>query len=660
MTMLLLVLPTGRVMGQLSPGPLARAHRSLEGATQCISCHPIGRAPQATACLTCHKDIKTLVDQRRGLHGRLSTSQKAACASCHPDHGGVDFDMVAWPEPGRAKFDHRQAGWALDGKHQTAKCESCHTGKYRTDPVAALSKRTTGTPWVGLTTTCTSCHAADDIHKGELKGGCQQCHTAKAWAPAPKFDHDSARFPLTGKHGTVKCAECHATARLPLRTAADGKRIPLYRPVPFAKCSDCHADPHKGRIRESCASCHETTGWAKVDTKGFDHGATRYPLKGRHARVSCAGCHGAKNEKPTPAFATCASCHRDVHRGEGRTARDCASCHGVDGFAPATFTVAQHAVTGYPLAGKHRVTSCAACHTTSGTGAARYVRLAMASATCADCHADAHGGQAAAASANGSCTACHTIEGFAPSTISAAAHASFRFPLDGAHRAAACTACHGASRPGLPAPTVAAGRAKFVFAMTDTACASCHVDPHRGRYLAGGARATLGCRGCHDASAFRPSSITSASHATLGYALDGAHRAVPCVECHRELSAPTGTGTLRLSAAGVPALPFAQVTARSCAGCHRDVHASQFAARKDGGACEGCHVTERFAGASRFDHERQTRFPLAGAHAKVACARCHAVMPTAGGALPPSARLRYAGVSMACESCHKPTAPRVR
>jgi hypothetical protein len=65
----------------------------------------------------------------------------------------------------------------------------------------------------------------------------------------------------------------------------------------------------------------------------------------------------------------------------------------------------------------------------------------------------------------------------------------------------------------------------------------------------------------------------------------------------------------------------------------------------------------RFAGAEKFDHDRQTKFALAGAHAKVACARCHAVIPGASTATPESARRQYAGVAAACESCHaaKPT-----
>ena len=655
-----LLTPAGGASGQISPGKLARAHKSLEGAAQCVQCHALSRAPMATSCLSCHKDVKAMIDTKRGYHARLSPNERQSCASCHPDHAGEDFSMIAWPGAGKTRFDHRQAGWALEGKHIEAKCEDCHTSKYATAPVAALSKRKSGTPWIGLETSCNSCHKSDDIHEGALKGGCDQCHTAKDWAPAPKFDHDDARYRLTGKHADAKCDACHKSSRLALKLSNTGEKIALYRPLAYAKCNDCHADPHKGRLKGSCSSCHETTNWDAIDRRDFNHAATRYPLTGKHARVACASCHGKNNETPTPAFATCAGCHADVHRGEAGRDRDCAACHRVAAFTPAAFSVADHARTAYPLQGKHTSTSCSACHTTApATAATRaFVRLKMPATTCADCHEDAHAGQAAVRSAVGGCTNCHTVEGFKPSTITVAAHARFRYALDGAHANATCAACHASDRRGLPLLLGQTGRAKFAFAVGDTTCGTCHVDPHAGRYLSGGVRAALGCRACHSAATFRPSTVTVDAHQQLGYALEGAHRAVACAECHAELKAPGGRGSLKLGASGTPPIPFKQARNATCTGCHAESHGTQFARRKDRGACESCHTVARFAGAEKFDHEKQTRFKLAGAHATVACAKCHVVLPTLPETVPVSARRLYAGVSMACESCH--AAPPVR
>jgi len=64
-------------------------------------------------------------------------------------------------------------------------------------------------------------------------------------------------------------------------------------------------------------------------------------------------------------FAACTDCHADAHAGQFARSpggADCARCHTVAGFSPATFTVADHARTAYPLAGAHLATPCVACH----------------------------------------------------------------------------------------------------------------------------------------------------------------------------------------------------------------------------------------------------------------------------------------------------------
>lgn len=77
-------------------------------------------------------------------------------------------------------------------------------------------------------------------------------------------------------------------------------------------------------------------------------------------------------------------------------------------------------------------------------------------------------------------------------------------------------------------------------------------------------------------------------------------------------------------------------------------HGNQFAQRKDGGACEGCHDVSSFAAAPRFDHDRDASFKLKGAHAGVACERCHKTEAAGAG----KARVIYRPLSGKCESCH--------
>ncbi|MDE3216592.1 MAG: hypothetical protein KGO03_09345 [Gemmatimonadota bacterium] len=642
-----------RARAQISPGPLARVHRALEGPTNCTQCHGLRREAMTQMCLACHRDIKWLIDRNEGYHARVAGSGKKACASCHPDHAGVDFNLIAWPGGSPSRFDHRLAGWPLEGKHAEAACEDCHTLKFRVGPAAALSRRTGSAGWVGLDTACVSCHRADDVHRGSLGDSCDRCHDSQAWKPAPKFDHATTDYPLTGKHADVQCDRCHLASRLGITPDAKGRLIPRFKPLAFKLCTDCHENPHGARLAGRCTDCHTTRGWHDIARGTFDHSATRYPLLGRHRDVSCDRCHGPGMKIKDPPFATCASCHKDPHAGQalvnGRPA-DCAACHRVEGFTPSTFTVAQHAATAFPLTGKHASVTCAACHPTVN----RVVRLRPPFAHCADCHADQHGGQLASRPDKGSCEACHTDAGWKPSTFTAAQHAALRLPLDGRHAQIACSACHGLVRrglPPLPRPAASYGPAKVAFAIPETECRQCHVDPHAGRYAAGGAMPMAGgCRACHDARAFRPSTVDIATHARFSFSLDGAHRATPCVACHEEMRGRAAASTLIGAPKGVTPLPFTRHRDATCQSCHAadNPHGSQFAARKDGGACGSCHGTASFVPASRFDHDRDTRFPLAGAHARVACAACHKPRTAADGTV----RVTYGSLSTACASCH--------
>ncbi|MFN8580347.1 MAG: cytochrome c3 family protein [Gemmatimonadaceae bacterium] len=449
-----------RLWGQISPGPLARAHADLEGATNCVQCHGLKREPMSQLCLACHKEIAWLMDKNRGFHGREVKQTKKECASCHPDHAGTAFKLIDWPDGSQEKFDHKKAGWLLEGKHADTKCEKCHTTKFRGGPAATLSKRKSNAGWVGLETDCVSCHKSDDVHKGDLKDRCESCHDAKDWTHAPKFEHDKSDYPLTGKHVDVECDKCHITPKLPVRTNAEGKRIGTFKPVPFKECSSCHNDPHQGGLGDKCSDCHTTRGFAVIDKSGFNHQLTKYPLRGKHLSVGCEKCHGQNLLKKTMPFARCIDCHADVHKGEATLAGkavDCASCHKVEGFTPSTFTVAQHATSKYPLQGKHATVRCALCHTpmpatpASAAKVQRVARIRLDARKCSTCHADAHAGETAGRSDGGLCESCHTVIAFAPSAFDVKAHQALKVTLEGRHGQIECMACHGSTRPGARA-----------------------------------------------------------------------------------------------------------------------------------------------------------------------------------------------------------------
>jgi hypothetical protein len=118
---------------------------------------------------------------------------------------------------------------------------------------------------------------------------------------------------------------------------------------------------------------------------------------------------------------------------------------------------------------------------------------------------------------------------------------------------------------------------------------------------------------------------------------------------------PRSRSTLVAAAPKLAPLSIA-ATATTCAGCHTDPHVGRFALRTGGGTCERCHTTDAFVPAPRFDHTRDARFELTGAHARAACVACHRQT----GAAKPGTPLTYTGLSTRCESCHAagPSRPR--
>lgn len=581
---------------QLSPGPLARAHASLEGTRQCLSCHPVGRKEAMDgACLACHGEIAWLRQEGRGLHAKEA---RARCATCHPDHLGRDFSLIAWNSDSLARFNHARAGWAIEGGHREVKCDACHAARYQVSPATRRAPQGAKGRWTGLERSCTSCH--EDIHRDRFRVECTECHDLRAWAPAPRFDHDRSEYPLTGRHATVKCEQCHAPRPAGMK-AGPSLLDPALPALRFAECSACHKDPHQGRLGPRCAECHVTAGFFERPAAGrFDHTRTRYPLEGRHLAVRCAACHPRGTSRTTLAYAVCSDCHRPKHEPAWATrpaATRCESCHDVAGFKPSPFGPDRH------RAGR-----------------------------CTECHAEVHGTQPPGTAVLADCVKCHGVEEWQRSAYPTADHAATGLPLEGRHATVACAACHGLARRDLPAlaRTAADGQAGIRFMVGKGECTSCHQDVHRARYGSV-------CTPCHDARAWRPAAMSPAEHERRGFVLAGAHLAVPCADCHQGLGGAGGAALL-----GSPPGPSMELSTkgRACAACHADPHGAQFAPRQ----CEACHGDESFRPAPGFDHAR-AGFVLDGAHARVACGQCHRA-PAAGQPV------RYRGIPVKCEGCH--------
>jgi len=608
---------------QISPGPLAKAHQSLSGTTQCASCHQFGTSTPTFKCLDCHKEIARLLSENLGYHARLEMKNPNGkdCVRCHLDHNGENFSLIHW-EPSQKQFDHRLTGYPLQGKHSGVACEKCHTPAHMIPEIRALLKRQNpAASFLGASTQCIACH--EDYHKGQLGKKCEDCHNVNDWKDAKNFDHSKTRYPLTGLHIQVACEKCHKPDKPggPVR----------FRDMKFANCSDCHLDPHHGAFKEKrCEDCHTTAGWKKtLPAFQFDHSKTKYPLLGEHIKVSCIACHASGNfEKPLK-FANCTDCHKDIHNGQfaNRPQKgECSECHKVEGWKPSLFGVKEHATSKYPLEGKHAKVECAKCHIPAGKETIYKVKFA----SCTDCHKDAHDGQFAGKPYLNRCEPCHTVADFHRTLFTIAKHKQTKFPLTGAHVAVSCAECHKVG---------AAGRKDKIipFYFKDKTCTGCHADPHHGEFRDRQERrrpdgTKFGCEACHSTKSWVD--VAGFDHSKTKFPLLGVHRSVACHDCHKALP-------------GEKEIQFKE-TPLVCEACHADVHAKQFAKQQGKTDCSTCHNAERWK-PSNFDHSR-TKFPLEGGHKGVACDKCHSLIKVVDG----KPVLFYKPTPLLCEACHGP------
>lgn len=624
---LLLVYLSLQARAQVSPGPLARPHQSLNGPANCTKCHEVSVRSPEFRCLDCHREIAAEIDQHRGLHATYSQAgpRGSSCVRCHSDHNGEDFQLIHW-QPTATGFDHTKTGYALDGKHASVSCRSCHNPQHVAPEFrSALAGKDLNRTWLGLSPACSTCHQYP--HQGRFGASCVRCHSTGGWKQTrfdtTRFDHSQTQFPLTGKHRDTACEKCHTP---------DAAGQPRWSGIVFARCGNCHSDPHKGQFKQDCDYCHSTSNWERSRFQTmFDHSKTAYPLLGKHLTVACVDCHKGGDFKAPIPHAACADCHKpDPHNGQFAHRADggrCESCHTVQGWSPSTFSIAAHRKTGFPLTSPHDRVQCAQCHIPAGPRTLFRVKFSL----CIDCHKDPHGGQFAAAPWNNHCEACHKGLTFKANTMTLALHEKTRFPLTGGHIAVACDDCH---KP-LPGSTVA----RYHF--QPLLCTTCHEDIHHGQFAArmtvtGASGKPLGCQACHSTEQW--SDLSRFDHGTTRFALLGSHRAVACIDCHKPPAMETSLLHVQFSAAP-----------GKCVECHENPHADQFGSRKND--CASCHNSDKWR-PSLFDHEK-TAFALKGAHQNVACSACHQNRRMAAGTLV----LFYKPTPTACEACHGGTIP---
>jgi hypothetical protein len=493
--------------------------------------------------------------------------------------------------------------------------------------------------------------------------------------------------PHSNLEGLEKCNQCHQEQK--------GLSAKL--------CLDCHTELARrvskgvgfhGRLqpveREACQNCHpdhrgldfSMVEWEK-GRGGFDHQRTGWLLKGGHAKAHCDDCHqrplivDASVRRMLDKFPQtttylglserCESCHFDEHRSQ--LGRDCAKCHDEKAWKPQIGF--DHQKTEYPLLGKHEDVPCAKCHpnlTDEKFVATAFPRpraptfmalKPIEHKSCESCHNDPHKGALGSA-----CTSCHSEVGW---TIiktdrgkDTAFHDKTRYPLRGGHVGVPCQSCHGPF-PGQPA--------KFK-GLPFGACTDCHEDAHIGQLKPIAPAKVVACDTCHTVGGFTPVRYEFEQHAKTQFPLAGAHGVAACRGCHPiddHLAALVPAEVRRRLAQHRRPERFSfavlhpKESPQACSDCHKDVHQGQFLEDKNDqnnqnnqnnhdkniNDCAACHQTTSFVDL-KFDHDKQSRFPLVGKHKEAACAGCHKTeKPLKGPAF-----VRYKPVGTSCGGCH--------
>ena len=482
-------------------------------------------------------------------HGKLDIP----CQACH--------STDSWKMRSDASFDHSKTGFLLDGQHKIANCASCHQ-KLKFD---------------GASPSCATCHT--DVHKSELGSNCIRCHNTQSWKITDMIHrHQLTRFPLLGRHATLDCQSCHASA-------ANYQ----YKGAPIT-CYGCHrtdfentSNPnHKfAGFSTNCETCHKVSSFAW--SSGFDHSATSFPLTGAHIMTSCSLCHksGSFANTPTDCFACHQSQFQSTSQPNHQLAKfdtNCRTCHTTVSWQPSTFS---HDNTRFPLTGAHRGVACLDCHVNN--------QFATLSTNCIDCH---RADYAATTNPNHqalgypqTCTQCHSTVAWNLATFD---HNVTKFALTGAHLAVQCQVCHSNSN----------------YQLVYTDCFPCHTSdyqrPQNPNHVTG--LLSHQCQSCHTTVAWLPSTF---NHGSTRFALTGAHASVQCQTCHTN-------GNYQLAYTNCY-----QCHSADFAGATNPNHVSGNFSQN----CQTCHTTTAWQPAS-FDHST-TRFALTGAHTAVQCQTCH-------------------------------------
>ncbi|MFY9329767.1 MAG: cytochrome C [Georgfuchsia sp.] len=410
------------------------------------------------------------------------------------------------------------------------------------------------------------------------------------------------------------CADCHKPIA---KDRAD--KTGLHGHLEDATCNRCHGE-HNGR----------KANISVIDKEKFDHDRTGYQLKGGHKTIhmKCESCHAPK-VKFRDTRKECVSCHRkdDMSKGhKGKLGDQCEKCHGEFKWKEFTY---DHEKTRFHLAGgKHEKVECKKCHAEN-----RYKDTPL---DCHSCHKKIDEEKGHKGRYGTKCESCHTdipkpgaIRSSEPqpepdATIATTPLKPWKdihfnhdtdthYILRGKHVSTKCDTCH------LPKIGSLYQKNKL-----SDKCITCHrkVEQEKGHQGKLGEK----CETCHNERSWKK---TRFDHDKTDYKLLGKHVDAKCDTCHK---------------GGVTGPNAKLKMEKTCVSCHRKNDQEKGHKGRYGEKCEPCHKETDWKTIS-FNHDKDTKYLLAGKHRQTKCDACHV----------PEKGLLYQQQKLAtnCIACHK-------
>ncbi len=366
-----------------------------------------------------------------------------------------------------------------------------------------------------------------------------------------------------------------------------GALIGGHKKLEHIDCLKCH-DAGKGVPDSRCLDCHKEIAKSVKKKKSF---------------------HGMRKKK-------CFQCHTD-HKGRGFDSTKVDK----DDF--------DHKETGYDLRGKHSKIKCAECHKKKRTK--KFLRKSdlqfLGNATsCKECHKKDNTHFYPKKWSKKKCDDCHNEKKW--DDIHDFDHTKdTKYKLVAKHAELKCAKCH-----------TDKSKSRGIYKwknLKQKKCLSCHEDQHKGKLspkFAGN-----DCTKCHTQKTWE---IKRFDHKVTRYKMEGKHKKLKCIECHKQSAALKNKPVKFWKWKGLKT---------KCVDCHKNQHKGKFSKKFTGKSCTTCHGQQKWK-IDKFDHTI-TKFSLKGKHQKAKCLDCHKQPKKLAGKK--SKFWQWKGLKKNCNDCHK-------